>query len=103
MATWLLTRVSVSTPKISAMQHAGQGGGDDARRVAAGGEGDGEGGDRTRQHHALDAEIEHAGALDHQLADAGEQERRGGADDGEQDRDRDLEAHAGATSRRAGV
>ena len=85
------------------MQHAGQGGGDDAGRVAAGGEGDGEGGDRTRQHHALDAEIEHAGALDHELADAGEQERRGGADDGEQDRDRDLEAHAGATSRRAGV
>ena len=84
-------------------QHTGDRGRQDTRRVAAGGEGDGEGGDRSRQHHALDAEIEHTRALDHQLADAGEQERGGGADDGDQDRDRDLEAHAGATSRRAGV
>ena len=36
------------------------------------------------QHHALDAEVEDARALDHELAERGEQQRRRGADDGQQ-------------------
>ena len=45
----------------------------------------GEAADRAHHHHALDAEIEHAGALDHQFADGGDQQRRRCGDDGEQD------------------
>ena len=37
--------------------------------------GDGEPGGRAEHHHALDAEIEHAGALDHEFADAGQDQR----------------------------
>jgi hypothetical protein len=33
-----------------------------------------EAGDRAHDHHALDAEVQHAGALDHQFADGGDQQ-----------------------------
>src|SRR5262249_23600595 len=39
------------------------------------------------QHHAFDAEIEDAGLLGDELAGCGQQERRRGADDREQDGD----------------
>ena len=58
---------------------AGQGGDEHARpQIAAliDGEPAGEGADR---HDALDAEIEHAGALAEQLAQRGEDQRRGDA------------------------
>ena len=56
----------------------------------AGDEGGAEAADGAHHHHALDAEIEDAGALDHQLAEGGEQQRRRGRDDGEDDRLQDC-------------
>ena len=41
--------------------------------------------DRAHDHHALDAEIENARALDDELAYGGKQEGRGGEGDGEKD------------------
>jgi hypothetical protein len=40
--------------------------------------------DRTHDHHAFDAEIEHTGSLHHQLTGGGYDERRRGGDDGEE-------------------
>src|SRR3546814_5834979 len=59
----------------------------------AGGGGGGEGADGTDDHHALEAEVEDAGLLHHQLAERGEEQRRRGTDDGQQDRSKDVEAH----------
>ena len=48
----------------------------------AGGERHAKGGDGAHQHHPLKPEVQHAGALRHQLAHGGEQERGGGDHDG---------------------
>ena len=40
---------------------------------------------RADRHHALDAEVEDARALRDQFAERGEQQRRRGRDDGEED------------------
>ena len=71
---------------------------EDRRHAGAGrGAGDGADGDRAREigrreaaggahdHHALEAEIEHAGALDDELARCGEQQRRRRRDHREKD------------------
>ena len=65
----------------------------DAEPGIAGLEGDGEAGDRPDQHHALDAEIEHAALLDDEFAGRGEQDRRRHADDRDERRDEEIEAH----------
>ena len=44
------------------------------------GRGDGEAGDRADEHHPLDAEVEHPGALGEDLADRGEQQDRAARD-----------------------
>ena len=82
-------------------QDAGQRAGGDAEAGAAGGHGEREGGHRARQHHALEAEVEHARLLDHELAERGVEQGRRRADDGHQDQDGGIEAHAGAASRRS--
>ena len=76
VATWLAASVSVSSAK-SAASAAPAG---TPRRtpsewlpVASCA---GEAADRAHQHHALDAEIEHAGALDDEFAERREQQRR---------------------------
>ena len=56
-----------------------------AERDRAGVIGAGEAAGRADDHHALDAEIENAGALDDQFARGREQQRRRGGDHGEQD------------------
>ena len=58
--------------------------------------GDGEAGRGADDHHPLEAEIEHAGALGDDLADRGEQQRRRRRDDDHQDVDDRLAAHARA-------
>src|SRR3546814_10810752 len=64
----------------------------------AGGGGGGEGADGTDDHHALEAEVEDAGLLHHQLAERGEEQRRRGTDDGQQDRSKDVERSEEHTS-----
>ena len=71
VATWFASSESVSTPNASAIRSAGERAGGDAEPGAAGGHGDREGGHRAGQHHALDAEVEHARLLDHELAERG--------------------------------
>ena len=61
-------------------------------------EGDGEAGHRADQHHALDAEIEHAALLDHEFAGRGEQDRRRHADHGDEGVDEEAEIHATASA-----
>ena len=80
VATWLRAGTGSSTPKSSASAAPASAAGDEAERRAAGGHGGGEAGDGADDHHALDAEVEHAGLLDHQLADGGEEERGGRED-----------------------
>src|SRR3546814_20598325 len=72
---------------------AGGRAGQDAEQPGAGGGGGGEGADGTDDHHALEAEVEDAGLLHHQLAERGEEQRRRGTDEGQQDRSKDVEAH----------
>ena len=70
VATWLASRVSVSTAKISASAACPPGPPAAMPRMALPvRQRDGEAGDGADQHHALDTEIEHAGALHHELAD----------------------------------
>ncbi len=69
------------------------GGTDDADPGIAGDDRDGETADRPDQHHALDAEIEHAGLFDHQLAKPRKQDRRGQPDNGDDGRDEEIDAH----------
>ncbi len=66
----------MAAPASDAGQHA-----DDrhAGDMAAGKADDG-----ADRHHALDAEVEHAGALRDQFAEGGKQQRRRGGDDGQQ-------------------
>ena len=45
----------------------------------------GEGGDGAGQHHALDAEVQHAHAFHHQFAGRRQQQRRGGGDGADQE------------------
>ena len=54
--------------------------------------------DGAEQHHALDAEIEHAAFLDHQFAGGGEQDRRRDADDGQERVDEKIEHQATASA-----
>ena len=61
-------------------------------------EGDGEAGHRADQHHALDAEIEHAALLNHQFARRGEQDRRRHADHGDEGVDEETDIHATASA-----
>ena len=82
-------------------QHAGERAGDDAERAAAGGDGDRESGHGARQHHALDAEVEDARFFHDELAERGVEQRRRGADDGDQHQRGGIQVHAGATSRRS--
>ncbi len=84
-ATWLATKISVTTAKSAAMIMPATIAGEHAERRIAGIEGDREGGDRPHRHHAFHAEIEDAGALRHQLAERRDQERRRRRDDGQQD------------------
>ncbi len=53
----------------------------------------GEPADGAHQHHALDAEVQHARALGEQFAEAGQQQRRSVGDGGDRDRDRDVVVH----------
>jgi len=55
--------------------------------------GDGEAGGRAQHHHALDAEIEHAGALHDEFADAGQDQRRRRRQHRDEDHLDDVEAH----------
>ena len=50
--------------------------------------------DRAHDHHAFDAEIEHAGALDHQFADRRDQQGRRRGGDGQKDVDGDVHQRA---------
>ena len=86
VATWLASSVRVSTPKPSAITSPAAGAGEDPQRGAAGDDGNAEGGDGAHQHHALDAEVEDAGLLDHQFAERREQERCRRGDQGDEDR-----------------
>ena len=62
VATWLASSDSVSTPKISAISAPASAPATMPSQRCRWSTRDGEGGDRARQHHALDAEVEHAGA-----------------------------------------
>ena len=64
-------------------QHSGKDRSEETEKRPAGDEGRAEAAHRAHDHHAFDAEIEHAGTLDDELADRREQERGGGGDDGE--------------------
>ena len=76
VATWLTASPSVSAPKTADIatpatmpqQRADQG--------RAGEIGAGKAAGRAHDHHALDAEIEHAGALDDEFAGRRQQQRR---------------------------
>ncbi len=68
--------------------------GSDTQDRTAGGHGNGKADHCTHQHHPLDAEIEHTGFLGDQFAGCGQQQRRGSADDREDDRHDPGEAHA---------
>ncbi len=56
--------------------------------------GAGEAAGRADDHHSLDAEIEHAGTLDHQLAGCGQQQRRRSRDDRQDDSFKQQHARA---------
>ena len=62
--------------------------GKDGERQRQPGKGDPEGQGGARQHHAFDAEIEHAGLFDDQFAERGENQRRcrndGAGEDGDE-------------------
>ena len=79
-------------------RHPARHGGDDAQIGGAGQLRAREAGHGADDHHALDAEIEDARALRHELAERRDQQRRRGRDDGKDDR---LEAGHGASSARA--
>ena len=73
-------------------QRAGRQCGEDAGQIVAGLDGRREAGNGADDHHAFDAEVEHTGLFDHQFADRGEDQRRRGDDDAEQDVDDQLHA-----------
>ena len=81
-------------------RRAGERAGNDAEAAAAGGDRGRERGHRARQHHALDAEVQHARLLDHQLAERREQERGRGADHRDQDEHARIDVHVARASRR---
>ena len=91
VATWLVTSVSVRKPNSSENSAPTMIAANDAEPGRAGGERDGETGHRAHDHHALDAEVEHAGALDDQLAQRSDEQRRRCGGDG----DDDLLKHSG--------
>jgi hypothetical protein len=64
-------------------QHADNDSSKETDKRPAGPQRDAERGHRSHHHHAFDAEIEDAGALDHELADRRDEKRRGGGDAGE--------------------
>ena len=61
VATWLATKIRVSTPKSSAISAPAMIAASEAEQRRAGDEGGAEAGHRAHDHHALDAEIEDAG------------------------------------------
>ena len=75
-------------------RHPRQHAGNEAEREAAGLAGDGEARDRATEHHAFDAKVQHARALDDKFAEARINQRRGGADRARQDRDQLFRVHA---------
>ena len=78
VATWLTASPSVISAKISDISDAG---GDAAQRAdddRAGEPGAAKAAGRAHDHHALDAEVEHAGAFGHEFAGRSQQQRRGG-------------------------
>ena len=90
VATWFEPSVSTRTPKsiedaapASAAQQTAEPWREGAEAVAKC-QRDGEAGHRADQHHAFDAEIEHAALLDHQFAGRREQDRGRHADHGHQ-------------------
>ena len=66
-------------------QHAGGDRRENAEDRLAGLVAGDEAADRAHDHHALDAEVEDAGALGHQFAERGEEQRRRRDDDGDDD------------------
>jgi hypothetical protein len=60
---------------------------EEGQRDASGFGRDDEAGDRADDHHALDAEVEDAGLLDHELADGRQQNGRGHDDQGDDEGD----------------
>ena len=98
VATWLAVSDSVSTAKTIAVTMPASAAATRPETRAAGAVGDGETRDRAAQHHALDAEIEHAALLDHELPQRRQQDRRRGRDQRHHDRDEDDGAHDDAPS-----
>ena len=76
------------------------GGAGDRKQVVAGGQGDRHRDDGADQHHALDAEIEHAALFDHQFAERGEQDGGRRSRHGHQDGNDDVAAHVAISARR---
>ena len=83
VATWLVATLSVRNPNSSEntaparMPASTPSQGEPVSRRG------GEAADRAHDHHALDAEIEHAGALDDEFAERGDQQRRRRGRDGQ--------------------
>ena len=107
VATWLEPSVSTSTANSIDEAAPARAAHEDAepRRQRADAvaisQGDGEAGHRADQHHALDAEIEHAALLDHEFAGRREQDRRRHADHGDQRVDDEGRASGDRLRRRA--
>ena len=84
---WLTPKTTASSAITSPAERADGDRREQAQPQIAGEIGGGEADHGAEQHDALDAEIEHAGALVDQLAEGGEQQRRRDADDRREEAD----------------
>ena len=99
-ATWLALRTTVRRPNRAERARPAAGPGRRAHQRRAGLHRHREAGGRAQHHHALDAEVEHAGALGDEFAERRDHQRRGGGDDGDEHHLEDVEAHAAAPGTR---
>ena len=99
VATWLAARPSVRTPKTPPAPAPARMPQSAPTRVEPRDVGAGEAAGGADDHHALDAEIEHAGALDDQFAGRREQQRRRGGDHRQEDGFKQQHARAFGTER----
>ena len=84
VAIWLAIIVRVRKPNASAINVPRDDRGQHAQRRDSGRMRDGKAGDRTDQHHALNAEVQHAGPFGDEFAGGRKQQRRCRRDNAEQ-------------------
>ena len=91
-ATWLARKLKARKPNSAAKVAARHGRGSDRQRQAAGLAGGRKGRKGANHHHALDAQIEHAGSLGNEFAGCRQQQRRRGKHHADQDVAQELQA-----------